>query len=350
MARKFHERDISAILAAAQQWLDACLTRDGAMFIEDLRWTPELLNEVHRAFVEHPDTGEDDFMTKLKGQMKNASAPAQQLMAEMLWALLLFPSNMKAKTKRQQIREIWAFSGQQLAEDHRLLRDDVLVGVGSGGMAFLIKRPEEMAFLIVLTRDLKRRTEEERRGILSNYDAFIAWIGSVPQHGNRQFRHMLRFFAFPDRVERMSSNNDRQTILEAFKIATRHETISWSDKQLDDALMALRTKLQATHPSEVLDFYEPPLRELWSRDRKIKTLQGEVTITVPGDDEESEDKDLVADTTRSPEARQSIQVQSKLAEIGAMMGLKVWIPRANRVASVDSWQKENVPRYSKTFL
>jgi hypothetical protein len=41
-----------------------------------------LVEEVHRAFVEHPDFGKDDFMTKLKGQMKVASPSAQQLMAE----------------------------------------------------------------------------------------------------------------------------------------------------------------------------------------------------------------------------------------------------------------------------
>ena len=53
-------------------------------------------HDVYQAFVKHPNYGQDDFMTKLKGQMAPASALAQQLMGEMLWALLLFPSNMKA--------------------------------------------------------------------------------------------------------------------------------------------------------------------------------------------------------------------------------------------------------------
>jgi hypothetical protein len=187
-----------------------------------------------------------------------------------------------------------------------------------------------MTFLIELTRDLKRRATEERRSILSNYDAFIDWISSVPRKGFRQFRHMLRFFAFPDRVERISSNIQRRKILEAFKIAPQHETTNWTDKQLDDELLALRTKLQAASPDQVLDFYEPPLAERWSGDRKIKTIAGEVTVTVPSDDDEPEDKDLVTNATKSPEARQSIQIQSKLVEIGAIMGFKIWIPRADR--------------------
>jgi 5-methylcytosine-specific restriction enzyme B len=58
----------------------------------------------------------------------------------MLWSLLLFPSNIKASTKRRQIREIWGLSGNNLPEDHELLADTVLVGIGSGGPGFNVIR------------------------------------------------------------------------------------------------------------------------------------------------------------------------------------------------------------------
>jgi len=330
MARQFQKRDISPILAAAELWIRTCLIEDHSVFLQDSRWTAALADDVHGAFVEHPDFGGDDFMTKLKGQMKRGSPAAQQLMSEMLWALLLFPSNMKAGTKRQQVREIWALSGQQLAENNPLLDDGVLAGIGSGGPGFNNYRPDEMTFLIALVRDLKLKTEADRRNILNNYSAFIDWIESVPQKGSRQFRHMLRFFAFPEQVERISSNNDRRKILEAFAAASSREMTHWTDRQLDDALVELRTTLQKTYPSQVLDFYEPPLREQWSRDRTIKTVGGEISVTVPSDDDEPEEKDSVAGGTRSPDARQSIQIQSRLARIGAVMGFKIWIPRTDR--------------------
>jgi 5-methylcytosine-specific restriction enzyme B len=91
------------------------------------------VDEVHEAFVGHPDFGKDDFMTKLKGQMSRASPSAKRLMAELLWALLLFPSNMKARTKRQQVRELWAMSGKQLVDNLPPITDEVLQGIGSGG-------------------------------------------------------------------------------------------------------------------------------------------------------------------------------------------------------------------------
>jgi 5-methylcytosine-specific restriction protein B len=201
--------------------------------------------------------------------MERASPSAQQLTAEMLWALLLFPSNMRAKTKRQQVRDIWGLSGRQLPSDLPLLGDEVLAGIGSGGPGFNNYRPQELEFLIALMRDLKKKAAVERRQIMTDYDAFIDWINLVPREGSRQFRHMLRFFAFPDRVERMSSNRDRRSILEALNIASKKDVKTWTDRQLDEALFKLRTELQKKNPSEVLDFYNPSLKERWSPDADV---------------------------------------------------------------------------------
>ncbi len=330
MARQVHDRNIAPTLVAAEQWINNCLIDAGSLFSRASFWTIELAEEVHHAFVDHPDFGKDDFLTKLKGQMMPASQSAQRLMAEMLWAILLFPSNLKARTKRRQVRDIWALSGQQLSEGIPLLRDEILVGIGSGGPGFNTYHPDELTFLISLTLDLKRRTGAERQRILTNYDRFMDWIKRVPQEGSRQFRHMLRYFAFPDLVERISSNKDRKTILEAFGIAPQKKLNKWTDRQLDDALLKLRTDLQAANPSRVLDFYAPELKEKWERSRRVKTVEGEVTVTVPSDDEADEEIGSIALASHGPDARQSLQVQAKLAEIGAMMGFRIWIPRSDR--------------------
>jgi hypothetical protein len=141
---------------------------------------------------------------------------------------------------------------------------------------------------------------------------------------------MLRYFAFPDLVERISSNNDRRKILEAFKVATSRELANWSDKQLDESLLRLRIKLQDQHPSETLDFYQSPLKEEWRPDRTVKTLAGEVPVTVPTDEEESEAQSPSQENEAPPEARQSYQIQSSLAKIGIAMGFKIWTPRNDR--------------------
>jgi 5-methylcytosine-specific restriction protein B len=148
-------------LGAATDWINRCLIEDGSMFSERL-WEQSTATEVQRAFDDHPDFGDDDFMTKLRGQMKSASPSAQRLMAEMLWALLLFPSNIKARTKRQQVRDIWSLSREQLAETNAYLSDGVLAGIGSGGPGFNNYLPDETSFLIAIAVDLKGRGKEDR--------------------------------------------------------------------------------------------------------------------------------------------------------------------------------------------
>lgn len=330
MARKLPEKDISHVLNAAEQWINACLIEDHSVFSGEQRWTAALVEEVYKSFVEQPDFGNDSFMTKLKGQMRQASPQAQQLMAEMLWALLLFPSNMNARTKRQQVRDIWALSTQQLDENLPLLDDQTLMGIGSGGPGFNNYRPDELEYLIAIVRDLKHKDQSERHHILKNYDAFFVWIESVPRKGSRQFRHMLRYFSFPDRVERISSNNDRRKILKAFGSGSSREVTGWKDRQLDEKLMELRARLQAQQPATILDFYNAPLKEKWSGDQRIKTVEGDIEITVPHDEEEHEDSSSTLPEPGFPEARQSIQIQAKLARIGAVMGFKIWIPRSDR--------------------
>jgi hypothetical protein len=329
MARQVHNRDISATLDAASEWINRCLIGDGSMFATGL-WQLSIAREVQQAFDDHPDFGDDDFMTKLRGQMRSVSTAAQQLMAEMLWALLLFPSNMKARTKRQQIRDIWSLSGEHLEETSTYLSDKVLTGIGSGGPGFNNYRPDEMSFLIAIVVDLKGRNKEDRRRIFADYEAFMDWIAVVPQKGNRQYRHMLRYFAFPDRVERMSSNNDRRKILEAFGEASSREAANFSDRDLDDRLMNLRTRLLATHPSAVLDFYDPVLKKRWAGERFVETPAGALSVTVPKDDDDAEITTGATDQAAAVEPRQSIQMQAKLAVIGATIGFRVWIPKPDR--------------------
>jgi 5-methylcytosine-specific restriction enzyme B len=264
MSRKITDRDLSPILEAARSWIERCLVGDGSLLSTDgTHWTSNNADSLKTAFVDRPDDGDDDFMTKLKRQMSDAGSHAQLLMAEMMWALLLFPSNIGPKVKRAHVQDIWSWSGATLLATHPLLADAVLCGVGSAGTAYNNLRWKELAYLITLTRSLKTMTEDARGAVLADYDRFMDWIDTVPRDGDRQFRHMLRYFAFPDRVERMSSNRDRISVLEGFHSAPRDQLRRWSDRQLDEALLKLRQGEEAQRPGSVVDFYDATLSPRW---------------------------------------------------------------------------------------
>lgn len=263
MARQIADRDLAPLLEAARRWIDTCLVEDGSMFALGRElWTAANADILQRDFVDRPDTSSDDFITKLQRQLADAGPPAQQFTAELLWALLLFPSNIGAKVKREHVERVWSWSGEDLPASE-WLDTQVLRGVGSAGTAYNNLRWKELGYMVALVRSLKAQGQEQRRSVLADYDRFMDWIDTVPREGDRQFRHMLRWFAFPDRVERMSSNGDRRRILEAYGVAKRRDLRDWSDRQLDDALLTLRRAQEAAHPNQVLDFYAAPLSDRW---------------------------------------------------------------------------------------
>lgn len=294
MARHLKHRDIGPVLAAARTWINDCLVADRALFSDAELWTPSLVEEVRSAFVDHPDESDDKFMVKLERQLEATSKSAKKLMAEVLWALLLFPTNMKAETKRGQLAVAWGWSGEVLNKSHALLADPVLFGIGSGGQAFHSLRYRELAFLLRAVKSLKALEPAERVKVFSDYDAFLVWIDQVPEDGHRQFRHMLRYFAFPDRVERMSSNADRRAVIAAFSKVPESETRHWTDQELDTALLDLRGRLESEESGKILDFYEEPLEKRWRKDKDEPE---------PKDDDPVDDEAVEVDEDEGDRAR-----------------------------------------------
>lgn len=118
---KFNPNHVVApIYDAAAKWKDRCLRADNSVFSDNKSlWTSSLLDELDQRFVKNLDEGEGDFLSKLKAQLSACSPECRQLMAETIWLLLLFPSNIGATKKRENVHEVWSWSGSTLDEKHR---------------------------------------------------------------------------------------------------------------------------------------------------------------------------------------------------------------------------------------
>src|SRR4051794_8005802 len=99
-------------------------------------------------------------------------------------------------------------------------------------MGIYTNRWREIAYILHFGIAIKSLATADRTKVLCDYEQFIDWIKTVPQEGERQFRHMLRYLLFPHRVERMSSNGDRRRVLERFGVATARDTRGWTDQKL----------------------------------------------------------------------------------------------------------------------
>lgn len=268
MAKYNPDHNVDPIYAAAQTWRDKSLISGGSVFIDGKELlSQKLLDELDRRFVKNLDIGEGDFLSKLKVQLSEGSADCRQLMAESLWLALLFPSNVGATKKRENVLEIWSWSGTDLDATHPLLSDAVLKGVGSAETAYNTHRWRELVFLIGALRDFNARDGSEREQITSEPWAFSGWLSSLPEARHRQLIHILPHLLFPDTFERISSESDKCQILAGFGDTPEKEIKKWSTVEIDRALHELRHRLEEEHGADI-DYYQEEFASQWKNQTK----------------------------------------------------------------------------------
>ena len=265
MSRFCGDRDSRAILEAGSRWRDSALLGSGSVFGASNSWTIANLQDLDKFFSHNLDVGEGSFLSKLRTQLSPCSPEVKQLAAEIVWLLLLCPSNISPSKKRQNIKEIWSWSGAEFPSTHPYLSDDLLTGIGSGGPGFNNHRWRELAFCINILLTFKQLPRTDQTRLASNAWQFAEWLQSIADASARQFRHMLLFLLFPDDFERVFSGGDRREIAEAFSGTPSAEITSMSPLELDRLLRSTRTKLEQKFNTSELDYYWPPLKALWGQ-------------------------------------------------------------------------------------
>ena len=257
------------ILSAAAEWRERSLLGGESIFRPgtDL-WISAHLDELKRFFVDQPDYSGATFVEKLKGQLGPASAGTKQLAAEMLWVMMLFPNNIGAGAKTELVAAVWEWSDTAFPREHPLVAEVFRRGIGSGGAGYNRYQPEELTFFVLALRDWRQRPRSEQEQLLADPWRFGAWLDTIPGAQNRQLRHMLLHLLFPEQYERVSSNDNKRRIH-----ASLRDMLDTADLPADAAqntlvgqdrrLLLIRRMLEAQHPGQRLDFYEPPLRERW---------------------------------------------------------------------------------------
>jgi len=250
------------IFAAFEQWKQECLIGGQSLFAVGPRWTADLLDELRQRFVESPDESSAVFLEKLKGQLAEATPEAIQLMAEMLWVLMLFQSNVSAGKKRENIEYVWSWSGSDFPVAQPLMTDEVITGLGSAGQGFNRYRADELAWLIRMVDVFKKLPQGQREQYLREPWECAEWLDAQPWAGGRQMRHILLHLLFPETFERMASPNDKAAVVATFKELPVAKVKAWPLIDLDQSLLAIRQAEEARVGPEV-DFYESPWLERW---------------------------------------------------------------------------------------
>ena len=115
---------------------------------------------------ENLDEGEGNFITKFEHQLEGRPHQAKQLAAEMMWFMLLCPSNIGADNKRETFSTIWEWSGAEVPSSSPWLSDEVLRGIGSAGTAFNTHRWREVVFFVLFLRAFRNEPSEQQKALL----------------------------------------------------------------------------------------------------------------------------------------------------------------------------------------
>ena len=264
MARFNPHQDVSNIYPIAERWVRDCLVADRSLFSGQFLWTASHIDELVKAFVRNPILTPDiSFLEKLKQQLSACAPEVKQLMAEVLYVVTLFQSNMQPKTKRELVCTVWSWSGTALPADHPLLEDGVLGGIGNPGIAYLTQRWREVAYLIELAAAFKNESHERREALAATPDDFAKWVDATPRQGYRQFRNILVHLAFPDEFERITVHTHKRQISQAFGALPAEKLKTATEYELDVALRDLRKSLVANKGTSDIDFYDDTLKPQW---------------------------------------------------------------------------------------
>ena len=263
MSRFCGEKKTKPILKAAEHWKQKGLLTDGSIFGDESLWKLIYFEALERYFINQPDEGEGNFFEKLSAQLEPTVSEVKQLAAELLWTMFLCPSNIGVAKKKEGIQSIWTWSGKPFPENTLWLKDAVFSGIGSAGTAYNTNRWRELAFFIRLMIGLKKLDQKELKVLLEDGWKLAEWLEQIPECNVRQFRHMMLFLLFPDNFERIFGGTDRRKILGTFSGKTKYQINALSALEVDKALATIRQEQEKTYGATDLDFYVPPLRDLW---------------------------------------------------------------------------------------
>jgi 5-methylcytosine-specific restriction protein B len=272
MSRFNPHHDSVPVLDAARRWRDRCWVGEKSVFRDERLWASENIAACRAAFVDHPDDSDASFYDKLEGQLEKESPDVKKLMAEMLWILLLFQSNVTARKKREGIRRVWSWSGDTLSDTEAMIADNVIEGLGSAGQGFNNYRWKELALLIDASSRFKSEPPTMRQRLVSDAWSFAEWLTEVPREGQRQFGHILRYLMFPEQFERIASFKDKKSILAGVGGMSSTVTKKWTEIETDRALLELRERLTRELGTADIDFYYAPLVGRWRREARTWLL------------------------------------------------------------------------------
>lgn len=286
MARYPHA---SKIYEVAELFANECLIGDGSLLWQDRRvWTRENLNRLWSALVENPDTGNEDYMTKLADQLSGEPANVIRLMAEATAFYCLFPSSssLGSARKKSLVEEVMSLSPDM--SDPTSERWNALLsafegsGIGATGTGYNTARDNQISFVLAFAKVIKKSSTSSIDEIdpqSATYQA-LELIREVRNHRPFASFNIMRHLLWPDRYERTASADQKERM--AGNLSAHFGFSQLGD--VDQTIQQVRTHMEESgdYPPN-FDMYDDSVRPLWDfkKSRKSQSLPIENSTKSP---------------------------------------------------------------------
>jgi hypothetical protein len=149
------------------------------------------------------------------------------------------------------------------------------------------------------------------------------------------------FLAAHDPFNNLSiiSLKDRKAVIDYLELALPFDwdAVSIGQRMVQSNLLLrkhiLALGIEGSARTQSRFWYFEPVMALWKKQHTIKLPDKSVTVTVPENSEMEEEGE--------EEIRESFQIQALLAEIGARMGFRIWLPKSDRTRVLKKWKAES---------
>lgn len=239
-------------------------------------FTIENLNSCVSAFVDNPDTSDRNFDAKSKDQFSKTSREVREVFAHFIWLWAISASDMTGQGKKGAVTRF-------LDEDYNEKLKDIFVngGIGSAGQRHKLNKPFEIAYLLLLFRDIKNKVQTKSitdinslkqeieilcKELYYNNDKTTATTDDKLKKAGKEFlalHHILLHLCNPDKYEAIAAQKHKNAIINTFFSLLEKKNTDGLWKDIDESIFEIRKKLNDELGYEV-NFYDKEIQDAWN--------------------------------------------------------------------------------------
>lgn len=253
------------------------LNRNSILTLDADILTTQTINDCFSRYVEGGLEGGESFDRKIEKQFSDADLSTRLVFAHAEWLWAFAVADITQQTKKEITKYI-----TQINEDSRL-KEVYPNGIGNAGTYHKNNKYFEINFALLIIRFLN---DKKDNGELDTVDEANQWVEKIclfkkygkefPEYpipeslkeglpeNNLAMCNLLIHVAFPDNYERIASDKHKWQILNSFSGLLSEDEINDENKNIDEKITLIRTKLGEITGNTNFDFYEDDYAKVWN--------------------------------------------------------------------------------------